>query len=106
MVTPERHFFTERRMKERSGWGHTRDDFFDRNGCSCTTEDFFHRETVEGEKWMGSHHRRFFSQRQLMERSGCGRTTEDFFTENQLTERNGCGCTTEDFFTVDGEKWM
>ena len=47
MVTPKRHFFTERRMKERSGCGHT-------------TEDFFHRETIDGEKWMWSHHRRFF----------------------------------------------
>ena len=27
----------------------------ERSGCSHTTEDFFHRETVEGEKWMWSH---------------------------------------------------
>ena len=45
MWSHQRGIFSQRRMKERSGWGHTRDDFFDR------------------EKWMQSHHRRFFSQR-------------------------------------------
>ena len=44
VVTPKRHFFTERRMKERSGCGHTTEDFFterqlkERSGCGRTRE--------------------------------------------------------------------